>query len=191
VVHDYLTVDGRKISKSSGVAADPADLVARYGTDAVRWWLLREVPPVGDVDFTEARLVARANEDLANGVGNLVNRVVTMVHRYRSGVVARGVVASPVAAVDAALDRFDFRGAASAVGTIVSEANRYVERARPWELAGAELDVALGVLVAACRTLAVELAPFLPGLAGRVAAQVEGAVLPRPAPVFGRLSLPS
>jgi methionyl-tRNA synthetase len=100
LVHDYLTIGGSKISKSGVVAAagvaaagvaaagdsgDPLVLVDRYGTDAVRWWLLREVPRVGDADFTEARLVARANADLANDLGNLVSRVVTLVHRYRQG----------------------------------------------------------------------------------------------------------
>lgn len=85
LVHDYLTVDGRKIGKSAGNGVDPVSLVEEYGRDAVRWWLLREVPRVGDVDSTRARLVARANEDLANGVGNLVNRVVTLIHRYRAG----------------------------------------------------------------------------------------------------------
>jgi methionyl-tRNA synthetase len=65
------------------------ELVHRYGTDAVRWWLLREVPRVGDVDFTATRLTARANDDLANGLGNLVSRVVTLVHRYRQGKVPR------------------------------------------------------------------------------------------------------
>jgi len=88
-VHDYLTVDGRKISKSAGTSAssDPAALVARFGADALRWWLLREVPRVGDTDFTVGKLIDRANEDLANGLGNLVNRVVSMAHSYRNGAV--------------------------------------------------------------------------------------------------------
>jgi methionyl-tRNA synthetase len=88
-VHDYLTVDGRKISKSggSGASSDPADLAGTYGVDAVRWWLLRDVPRTGDVDFTVDRLVARANEDLANGLGNLVSRVVALVHSSRAGVI--------------------------------------------------------------------------------------------------------
>jgi methionyl-tRNA synthetase len=84
-VHDYLTVDGTKISKSAGNAVEPAALVDRYGVDAVRWWLLREVAPVGDTDFTVDRLVHRANLDLANGLGNLVNRTLSLVHRYRDG----------------------------------------------------------------------------------------------------------
>ncbi|MFI6598235.1 class I tRNA ligase family protein [Nonomuraea sp. NPDC050536] len=86
-VHDYLTANGRKISKSSGSTVDPLALVSTYGVDAVRWWLLREVPRVGDADFTEERLVARADEDLANGIGNLVNRVTTMIHRFENGLV--------------------------------------------------------------------------------------------------------
>jgi methionyl-tRNA synthetase len=88
-VHDYLTVDGAKISKSggSGARSDPADLAGTYGIDAVRWWLLREVPRTGDVDFTVDRLIARANEDLANGLGNLVSRVVALVHSSRGGVI--------------------------------------------------------------------------------------------------------
>jgi methionyl-tRNA synthetase len=90
LVHDYLTIDGRKISKSGGGTADPVELVREFGTDAVRWWLLREVPRVGDADFTTGRLVERANADLAGGVGNLVSRTVAMVHRYRGGVVPGG-----------------------------------------------------------------------------------------------------
>src|SRR6266536_2278583 len=85
LVHDYLTVEGRKLSKSNGNVIDPVALAERFGTDAVRWWLLREVPRVGDADFTVERLAARSDEDLANGLGNLVNRVVSMVHRYRDG----------------------------------------------------------------------------------------------------------
>jgi methionyl-tRNA synthetase len=91
LVHDYLTAGGRKISKSAptapGESVDPVALAAGYGTDAVRWWLLREVPRVGDADFTVARLVARANEDLANGVGNLVSRVVTLARKHPDGLV--------------------------------------------------------------------------------------------------------
>jgi methionyl-tRNA synthetase len=93
-VHDYLTIDGRKISKSSKSSAggaadsnDPVALAGRYGADALRWWLLREVPRVGDTDFTVDKLIARANEDLANGLGNLINRVVTLAHSDRNGVV--------------------------------------------------------------------------------------------------------
>ncbi len=205
LVHDYLTVAGQRLSKSAGNGVDPLELVDRYGTDAVRWWLLREVPRVGDTDFTVGKLVARADEDLANGLGNLVNRVVSMVHRYRGGQVpgAAAPDAGPLGAavsqaagrVDAALAGFDLRAGTAAVWRIVEEANRYVERVRPWELAraadrAADLDAALAVLVGACRRVAAELAPFVPDAAARVAAACTAGPdgrLPAPRPLFRRL----
>jgi methionyl-tRNA synthetase len=206
-VHDYLTADGRKISKSgSGPAVpDPAELAAVYGADAVRWWLLREVPRVGDADFTVGRLVARADDELANGLGNLVNRVVVMIRRYRDGRVP-GAAAAPGggplavacrdanAAAGAALEDFDFRRATAAIWRITDEANAYVNRVRPWELARAgdpRLDGVLAQLLRACSVLGRELAPFLPDLAARVAAQCApggDGRLPAPCPVFRRLS---
>ncbi|HZD37517.1 MAG TPA: methionine--tRNA ligase [Actinomycetes bacterium] len=213
LVHDYLTVEGRKLSKSSANVIDPVALAGRFGTDAVRWWLLREVPRVGDTDFTLERLVARADEDLANGLGNLVNRVVSLVHRYRDGRV--GDLEAPPAAerlvtacrrapalVDEALDAGDFRRATTAVWAIVEEGNRYVEAERPWELASAEhtagapperLDAVLAVLVSACRHLADELVPFLPDAAAKIAAQcaTPSGHLPEPHPLFARIAHPT
>jgi methionyl-tRNA synthetase len=211
LVHDYLTVDGRKISKSGGPTADPAALAAAYGTDAVRWWLLREVPRVGDADFTPDRLVTRADADFAGGLGNLVHRVVTMVHRYRGGAVPSlgadryavrsllDVCGQVPGRIDAALADFDFRRATEAVWTIVEEANRCVDAARPWELARAErqgntaagerLDAVLAALITACRTLAEELHPFVPESAARITAQLTaaGETLPPAHPLFRRL----
>src|SRR5215469_8384310 len=104
VVHGYLTENGRKISKSSGATFDPYVLAGTYGTDAVRWWLLREVPRGADADFTVDRLVSRANDELANGFGNLVNRVVSLIYRYRGGHSPATTTGAPdVAALDQAL----------------------------------------------------------------------------------------
>jgi methionyl-tRNA synthetase len=247
-VHDYLTVDGSKISKSggSGPSSDPVVLTDRYGADALRWWLLRDVPRVGDTDFTIGKLIGRANEDLANGLGNLVSRVVTMAHSYRNGAVRpcshplgtgrwlaaaadgrgrtsasgsdrpagapdwpadaltlRATIEATPQAVRSALASFDFRAAAAAVWRIVEDANRYVEAAQPWQLAkaersagsaaertaaGARLDQVLGALLAACQVLAAEIWPFLPDLAGRVAAACDDyGTLPQPRPLFPRL----
>jgi methionyl-tRNA synthetase len=215
-VHDYLTAGGRKISKSAGApVCEPAALAAEYGADAVRWWLLREVPRVGDADFTVERLIARADDELANGLGNLVNRVVAMIHRYRDGHPPElpgpgcGLPAGQDLdlacrrardLVGAALEEFDFRQATAAVWAIADEANRFVNRVRPWQLAKAEqdgpdtedrLDVALGTLLGACQVLGRELSPFLPDAAGRITAQCTpdgDGRLPPPSPVFRRLA---
>ncbi|MGW4847556.1 methionine--tRNA ligase [Nocardia brasiliensis] len=188
-VHDYITVEGRKISKSTGSTIDPVELVRQYGTDAVRWWLLREPPRVGDADFTVERLVHRADDELANGVGNLVNRVVALIHRYRCGrppgtetVAARAVplfqaIAEAGERIDSALCDFDFREATAAVWAIVNETNRYINRTRPWTLARAgsaptpELDAILSALLLSCRVIADHLSPFLPDLAARITNQ--------------------
>ena len=209
VVHGYLTADGRKISKSSGATVDPYDLVGEYGTDAVRWWLLREVPKGADADFTVDRLVSRANDELANGFGNLVNRVVSMIHRYYGGRLPAGQSSAPdgealdaaisgaPALIAAALEDFDFRRATEAVWQVADEANRYVNRTRPWALAKAgdhaALAAALSALLRACQAIAGLLSPFLPDAAARITAQCtpnESGFLPAPSPLLPRLPPP-
>src|SRR3984885_651004 len=220
VVHGYLTENGRKISKSSGATVDPYDLAGHYGTDAVRWWLLREVPRGADADFTVDRLVSRANGELANGFGNLVNRVVSMIHRYRDGHVPATTASAPDAAalhaaisnapglIAGALEDFDFRRATEAVWQIADEANRYVNRTRPWDLAKAgdraELDAVLSALLLACQAIGTPLAPFLPDAAARMTRQCAPAGpgscparprfcpgSPRPFPRFMRRPVPA
>jgi methionyl-tRNA synthetase len=211
IVHDYLTAGGRKISKSgagAGPTTDPAELAGAYGTDALRWWLLREVPRSGDTDFTAARLVARANDELAHGIGNLVHRVNAMIARYRGGALPRpsqlnslpalAVVAQArrqaPGVIDAALAVGDFRRATGAVWEIAAAANRCISQVRPWQLAaaelagdrgaGANLDAVLAGLADACADLGVLLRPFLPGAAERISAAWVGS-----APVFSRLTI--
>ena len=199
-VHDYLTVDGAKISKSAGNTVDPAGLSARYGVDAVRWWLLREVAPLGDTDFTVDRLIRRADGDLANGLGNLVNRTLALAWRHCAGRVPETVpdgrlgelCAGLPARIDRALHGFDFRAATGALWSVVDEGNRYVEAERPWEpAADARRDAVLGGLIAACRRITTELEPFLPSGAARLRARLlSGDQVARPEPVFPRLASP-
>ncbi len=208
-VHGYLTENGRKISKSSGATVDPYDVVARYGTDAVRWWLLREVPAGADADYTARRLVARANEELAEGFGNLVNRVVSLVHRYLGGHVPAAAPCVPGAAaleeavasapglIATALEDFDFRRATEAVWQVAREANRYATHARPWDLAKADdrtdLAAVLSALLRACQAAGTLLAPFLPDASARITRQCTPeatGLLPEPTPLLPRIALP-
>ncbi len=214
LVHGYLTIGGQKISKSSGTTIDPAALASTYGTDAVRWWLLREVPRVGDADFTIERLAARANDELANGLGNLLHRVISMIHRYRGGYlpstsdIAPGSEELTMACrrapdlIQAALTRFDFRAATAAVWAIAEAANRYINYVQPWHLAKSErsrdadaahqLDSVLATLNQAIRTLGDNLTPFLPGAAARITQQCAATCgrLPKPHPLFERITIP-
>lgn len=194
-IHEFLMVDGGKISKSKGNTVDPVELVELYGNDALRYWLLREMPRTGDGNFSHERLIARSNEDLGNDLGNLVNRAVSMLHRYRKGTVpeipedterdrALIEIADGLAGrIDAALDRFDFRQALAAIWELVTAANRYVDDTKPWEIAkaakngdvkaDAQLDIVLADLIETIRLLAVHLSPFIPLGAAKIAAQVE------------------
>lgn len=209
-VHDYLTVEGRKLGKSLGNAIDPVSIVDQFGADALRWWLVRDVPRVGDADYTTERLISRYHEDLANGLGNLVNRTVSMIHKYRGGTVPplpdplpvtplTDAIASAPSVVDTAMDRFDFRQATAGIWKIVEEANRYVVEVAPWNLAKAEknadseasrtLSSALALLVHAGRVVAEELIPFLPEAARRVTEQLGGDQLPEAQPLFPRIEV--
>jgi methionyl-tRNA synthetase len=203
-VHGYLTEDGRKISKSSGATVDPYDLVARFGTDAVRWWLLREVPKGADADFTVERLVHRANDELANGFGNLVNRVVSLIHRYYDGYVPdtatraapalQAAIADAPATIGKALDDFDFRRATEAAWRIADAANRYLNQTKPWALAKSgdqeQLAAVLITALRACQAIGLRLTPFLPGAAARITTQCTpdaSGQLPSPAPLLPRI----
>ena len=193
-VHEFLTVDGEKMSKSRGNVIDPIQLVDQYGSDAVRYWLLRDMPRTSDGDFSYQRLEDRYNTDLANDLGNLINRTVGMLHRFKAGVVPsalaaaeadptlRDVAATIPARIETALGRFDFREALAPVQELVTVSNRYIDDRKPWELnkaakagdeAAAEaVATVLGNLVEALRVIAVQLRPFLPEGAERVAAQL-------------------
>jgi methionyl-tRNA synthetase len=194
-VHGYLTSGGQKISKSLGNVVDPVALVDRYGVDAVRYWLLRGVPPTEDADYSNEKLEGRYNSDLANGLGNLLNRTVSMLHRYRRGIVPApsetpagddAVVATAFGLgerIRLAMERDDDPQAAlAAIWDLVTAANRSIEDAKPWSLAGAEqggataagsrLDLVLGNLVGALRVTAEALRPFLPETADRIAQQL-------------------
>ena len=203
-VHEYLTADGAKLSKSAGNTVDPVHLVDEYGTDAVRWWLLRDVAAVGDTDFTRERLIRRHNQDLANGLGSLVNRTLTLAHGHRLDARAPAHEGSfldigaskglrePVfqesevsARIDRALAAFDFRTALDALWSIVDDGNRLIETERPWQLEDARLDTVLSTLLSQCHLAALELRPFLPDGAARLLAQLTGEAPVKP--VFPRL----
>jgi methionyl-tRNA synthetase len=171
-VHDYLTVDGVKIAKSAGNGVSPSDLVSRFGTDAVRWWLLSNSPLGADSDFTVDRLIERANNDLANGFGNLVSRTVTLVNKLRHGSVGAARSLEPDAEYLEALRVYDLRRAARRIVALVDDANRELEEDRPWELARHDpsdprIDTVLDDVVSRCRHITRLIAPFVPETATR------------------------
>ncbi len=198
-VHDYLTINGAKISKSTGNIIDPTNLVETYGADALRWWFAIDVPRAGDADFTEQRLVDRVNQDLANGYGNLVNRIATLAEKHRPEGAPSPPTSDPLLDlaektrldVHEALSRFDIRTAASAIESLIRAANTYIQQRRPWEKASAKptdpasrgFDHTIGGLYATASAIAVVLQIFAPDIATRALARLErgtsGIIQPR------------
>jgi methionyl-tRNA synthetase len=199
-VHPYLTAGGVKLSKSRGATVDPVDVVERFGTDRLRWWLCREPAATSDTDFTVERLVQRVDHDLANGIGNAINRVVTLAHRHRAGTIP-DTGAAPLAAVadlasvvDERLARFDRRGACAAIVDAIDALNRDLDATQPWHVArdserADELDRLLDRHHCSALAIAVALAPIVPSLAAALCAQLTPrSALPEPRPTLERLT---
>jgi methionyl-tRNA synthetase len=177
-VHPYLSIDGAKISKSGAATISPFSVVDRYGGDALRWWFARDVGSVGDTDFTERRLVERADADLANGVGNVANRIATLAARAGVEAQTRATPIDAVAGLDedvlGALADFDLRAATQAISAAVDALNRELEATRPWELirlaapANAQLADVLTRSLASLRVIAAAIRPIVPALAERL-----------------------
>ena len=174
--HGYVQWEGAKMSKTAGTAVSLAAAIDRHGADALRYFLLREVGFENDGNFSWDRFDARYTADLADTFGNLVSRVLSMVQRYRAGVVPEDpkgyntplerVAQEVLGAYRRAMNAFDLQQRASLVIELASHANRYIEEQAPWKLAkekkDAELDSVLANLVRTVARLAVLAAPFTP-----------------------------
>jgi len=180
-VHGYLLMDGEKMSKSLGNVLDPFAVIDRFGADALRFYLLRDVSFGQDGSVSTASFEHRYESELANDLGNLASRTVAMIVRYRDGAVARGVH-DPALAADFAgladrvaqlLDRVELTAALDAIWAAVRRLNRYVEERAPWRLAkdpdrAGELDLVLATLAEGLRIVSVLLHPYLPDSTGRL-----------------------
>jgi methionyl-tRNA synthetase len=187
LVHGFLHAGGARLSKSDGVAADPAGVAARAGADALRHWILRAVGQGEDADWAEERVRDLRIAELGNELGNLVQRTVSMVRSYRAGVVPAGPAPAdcplPVLAGDlgprlraAVADGLDPQAGLLAVWALVRATNRYASETGPWHLAREPgqpgLDGVLLALAESLRVVAEGLRPFLPATAVAVAGQV-------------------
>ncbi len=187
--HGFINLKGEKLSKSAGVLVDPLELADQFGADAVRYTLLREVPFDRDGDFSMEAFEKRYNADLANDLGNLVNRTANMIKRYFAGVVPSpgasdaldaelsSAGASVVADIEPLIEALDFSNALVAIWAFIGKANQYLERTSPWLLARdpanrPRLEAVLNTAAEAARLIAYLVLPFMPTTAGRIAAQL-------------------
>jgi methionyl-tRNA synthetase len=180
-VHGFLLMDGEKMSKSLGNVLDPFAAIDRYGPDALRFYLLRDVPFGQDGSVSTAAFELRYESELANDLGNLASRSIAMVHRYRGGV-PPAVALDPqlhdefaglAQEVEGMIDRAELTGALEVIWQRVRRLNRYVEERAPWQLAkddarAEELDRVLATLVVGLRVLGVLLYPYMPSSADKL-----------------------
>jgi methionyl-tRNA synthetase len=184
-VHGYWNLGGGKMSKSIGNVVEAFQLTDKYGHDAFRYFLMREMTFGLDANFSEEALVGRLNSDLANDLGNLVSRATTMIVSFAGGTVpfpgdpgldaavVRDTLAKVRAEVDAAMDEFAFQRALVSIWEFIRIVNGYIDAVQPWALARDvgrrdRLDGALYTLAEALRCLAILLDAFLPEAAGRI-----------------------
>jgi len=183
LVHGWWQKDGAKISKSTGNIIDPLAVIAEWGLDAFRFYVLRELDIGPDGNWTDAGFKARYQAELANGLGNLVNRSLSMLKRYRNGIVpakSNELAADAAKAADetrALFKQSQLQAALQSIWGLVNRANKFVDETAPFKLAkdpaqAQRLDEVLYNLAESCRVLAVLLWPFLPGTAAKIYAQL-------------------
>ncbi len=183
LAHGWWQKDGQKISKTTGNIVDPIAVIEEWGVDAFRYYVVRELDLGPDGNWTDEGFQARYQAELANGLGNLVNRSLSMLKRYRQGAVPQRSSELAEAADECrrrtaeALRGFHLQGALEEIWGLITRANQYVDQTAPFKLAkdpdqAGRLDEVLYNLAEVCRVVAVLLHPFLPGTARRIYGQL-------------------
>jgi len=177
-VHGFISVDGQKMSKSLGNVIDPFELVNKYGVDAVRYYLLREIPSAEDGDFTYEKFEQRYNADLASGIGNLVARVRTMVEKvgFKSGNIkdVEPKIAQTQKRYKKALAEFKFNEALRSIWELISFCDKYIEKEKPWEKKENSPQILANLLIV-LDNITELLEPFLPETSERIKKEIKRA----------------
>lgn len=184
-IHGFINSGGQRMSKTLGNVIDPFELVEKYGTDTVRYFLLAKIHPWEDSDFTYEKLEEVHNADLANGLGNLVARVAKLCEI--SGLDFDQAEAELIKGVGNHLETYRFDLAVKEIWDTITQTDQFISEEKPWELEGEKLKKVLTHLVIHIRSIAQNLKPFLPETAEKIEKQFTGPKITSGAPLFPRL----
>ncbi len=185
-VHEYITINGAKMSKTLGNVINPVDLINKYGADALRYYLLAKISPFSDGDFSEEKFIEAYNSDLANGLGNLVSRVAKLCEK--NNIHAKESYRLWCADAEKGLLEYKFNEAIQAVWVLVKEADKKINEDKPWTLADSELEKTLGELIKRIQEIAYNLQPFLPETAQKIEKQFSAEKIKSSEPLFPRIN---
>lgn len=184
-VHGYFTVNGQKMSKTLGNVINPQDLINKYGTDALRYYLLSQIPSTDDGDFSEEKLKIVYNADLANGLGNLVSRVAKLCET--NGFKAEQALNVWCNDAIKALDEYKFNEALQAIWVLIADTDKKINEVKPWTLTGSELETVLEILVKRVQEIGFNLRPFLPETAENILSHFSKEKITAIEPIFPRI----
>jgi methionyl-tRNA synthetase len=184
IIHGFITSAGQKMSKSLGNVVNPYDIVQKYGTDAVRYYLLREIPSLDDGDYAESRMRELYNSDLANELGNCVSRLTTLG-------ASDGLVVQQVAKLDLTpdltlIESFRFADVLSSIWQDVKDLNKVINEQTPWSKQPADRKAFLEESLSRLHTIGTRLEPFLPSTSAAICSHTQGTIKKIP-PLFPRI----
>jgi len=178
VVHGFINLQGEKLSKARGITVDPLEIAGKYSTDALRYFLLREIPFGQDGNFSEQALQQRLNNELANELGNLVNRTIVMIEKYSKGKVPKGGTDKglqkklKLEEIEKLMEKLELHHALGEIFAFVSACNQFINKKEPWKLKGeAQADV-LYSLADSLRIISILLSPFIPATSEKINKQL-------------------
>lgn len=187
-IHGFIMSDGLRMSKTTGNVVNPLDLVKKFGTDAVRYYLLREIPAYDDGDYSEQRFKELYNADLANGIGNLVARVAKLAATIQLDSSSKTFTQVAPADFRNAMDEFRFSDALAIIWDKIKTTDQFINEKEPWKLTGDTLGEVLTFAIAEIVEIATLLQPFLPETAEKILLQFKGPTIQTQSPLFPRLS---